>query len=185
MGEILELPGPTYALALNLEPDRIGGIILGRYQHLKEGDKVKQTGNVLSVPVGDNILGRVVNSLAQPKDGLNPIKTQKRMPLEKIAPGVVYRKSVSVPLQTGIMAIDAMIPIGRGQRELIIGDRSTGKTSVALSTMINQKDSDVINIYVAIGQKEANVAWLIARLQEYKVMDKTVVVDASASEHDR
>jgi len=182
MGEILELPGPTYALVLNLEPDRIGGIVFGRYQHLKEGDRVKQTGNVLSVGVGDEILGRVVNPLAFPKDGLSRFKVRKQMPLEKIAPGVVYRKSVSVPLQTGIIAIDAMIPIGRGQRELIIGDRSTGKTSVALSTMINQKDSDVINVYVAIGQKEANVAWLIARLKEYGVMDKTVVVDASASE---
>ncbi len=182
MGEILELPQKTYALALNLEKDKIGGIIFGRYQHLKEGDLVKKTGNVLSIGIGDEILGRVVNPLAQVKDGLPPFKVQKHMPLEKIAPGVVYRKSVNVPLQTGIMAIDAMIPIGRGQRELIIGDRSTGKTSVALSTMINQKDSDVINVYVAIGQKEANVAWVIQILKEYGVMDKTVVVDASASE---
>ncbi|NOY15012.1 MAG: F0F1 ATP synthase subunit alpha [bacterium] len=182
MGEILELPQKTFALVLNLEQDRIGAIIFGRYQHLKEGDIVKKTGNVLSISVGDQILGRVVNSLAQAKDGLPAFEAPKNMSLEKIAPGVVYRKSVTQPLQTGIMAIDAMIPIGRGQRELIIGDRSTGKTSVALSAMINQKNSDVINIYVAIGQKEANVAWVVQTLKEYGVMDKTVIVDASASE---
>ncbi len=182
MGEILELPQKTYALALNLEEDRIGGIVVGRYQHLKEGDVVKKTGNVLSIGVGDQILGRVINSLAQPKDGLPAFPATKQMPLEKIAPGVIYRKSVNTPLQTGIMAVDAMIPIGRGQRELIIGDRSTGKTSVALTTMINQKNSDVINVYVAIGQKEANVAWIIETLKKYGVMDKTVIIDASASE---
>ena len=182
MGEILELPQKTYALVLNLEEDKVGGIIFGRYQHLKEGDEVKRTGQVLSVGVGDDILGRVVNALVQPKDNLAPITEQKRMPLERIAPGVIYRKSVNVPLQTGIIAIDAMIPIGRGQRELIIGDRSTGKTSIALSTMINQKASDVINVYVAIGQKEANIAWIIETLKKYDVLDKTVIVDASASE---
>ncbi len=182
MGEILELPQKTYALVLNLEEDKVGGIIFGRYQHLKEGDEVRRTGQVLSVGVGDDILGRVVNALVQPKDNLAPITEKKRMPLERIAPGVIYRRSVNVPLQTGIMAIDAMIPIGRGQRELIIGDRSTGKTSIALSTMMNQKDSDVINIYVAIGQKEANIAWIIETLKKYDVLDKTVIVDASASE---
>ncbi len=182
MGEILELPQKTYALVLNLEKDRIGGIIFGRYQHLEEGDEVKRTGNVLSIGVGDDILGRIVNALVQPKDNLAPIKVQKRVPLEKIAPGVIYRKSVNVPLQTGIMSVDAMIPIGRGQRELIIGDRSTGKTSIALSTMINQRESDVINVYVAIGQKEANIAWISQVLKDNNVFNKTVIVDASASE---
>lgn len=179
--EMLEFPQNTYGVALNLEEETVGAIILGDFKHIKEGDTVKRTGRILSVPVADEIIGRVVNSLGQPVDGGKPLVSKKFYPIEKIAPGVMTREPVSQPVQTGIKAIDAMIPIGRGQRELIIGDRQTGKTAVAIDTIINQKGQDMICVYVAIGQKESKVARLVTKLRESGAMDYTVVVNASAS----
>ncbi|HRQ04916.1 MAG TPA: F0F1 ATP synthase subunit alpha [Nitrosomonas halophila] len=181
-GEMLEFPGGTYGLALNLERDSVGAVILGAYEHLKEGDVVKCTGRILEVPVGEALLGRVVNALGQPIDGKGPIKTKKLEPIEKIAPGVVWRKSVDQPVQTGLKSIDAMVPVGRGQRELIIGDRQTGKTAVAIDAIINQKDENMICIYVAIGQKASSIANVVRKLEEVGAMAYTIVVAASASE---
>lgn len=181
-GEMLEFPGGTYGLALNLERDSVGAVILGAYEHLKEGDVVKCTGRILEVPVGEALLGRVVNALGQPIDGKGPIKTKKLEPIEKIAPGVVWRKSVDQPVQTGLKSIDSMVPVGRGQRELIIGDRQTGKTAVAIDAIINQKDENMICIYVAIGQKASSIANVVRKLEEVGAMAYTIVVAASASE---
>lgn len=180
--ELLEFPGGVYGMALNLEEDNIGCVILGPYTHIREGDPVKRTGRIVSVPVGEALIGRVVNPLGQPLDGKGPIKADKYRPIERIAPGVITRRSVHEPLQTGIKAIDSMIPIGRGQRELIIGDRQTGKTAIAVDTIINQRDTDVICIYVAIGQKASTVASVIRTLEEHGAMDYTIVVSATASE---
>lgn len=181
-GELLEFPGGTMGMVLNLEEDNVGAVLLGRYDHIKEGDIVKGTGRLMEVPVGKALLGRVVNALGQPIDGKGPINNERFRPVERIAPGVVYRKSVHQPVQTGIKAIDAMIPIGRGQRELIIGDRQTGKTAICVDTIINQKGQNMICIYVAIGQKQSTVANVIAKLEEYGAMDYTIVVAATASE---
>ncbi|MGE5297678.1 MAG: F0F1 ATP synthase subunit alpha [Acidobacteriaceae bacterium] len=180
--EMLEFPGGTMGVALNLERDFIGAILLGDYHHIKEGDKVKRTGKILSVPVGEALIGRVVNALGQPVDNKGPIDSKELYPIERIAAGVIERKKVTQPLQTGIKAIDSMIPIGRGQRELIIGDRQTGKTAVAIDTIINQKDTDVVCIYVAIGQKESKVARIVAELEKRGAMKNTIVVIAGASE---
>lgn len=179
--EMIQLPGDVYGLALNLEEDSVGAVVLGSDSHLKEGDTVKSTGRVLQVPVGDAMIGRVVNPLGQPIDGKGAIETSEFGLVEKIAPGVITRESVKVPLQTGIKAIDAMIPIGRGQRELIIGDRQTGKTTIAVDAIINQKGKDVVCIYVAIGQKESKIAKIIAELEKHGAMEHTIIVDASAS----
>jgi F-type H+-transporting ATPase subunit alpha len=181
-GELLEFPHDTFGLALNLEEDQVRAVILGEFGHLHEGDEVRTTGRLLEVPVGEALIGRVVNPLGQPIDGKGPIKTDKTMPIEKIAPGVITRKRVDSPVQTGIKAIDAMIPIGRGQRELIIGDRFTGKTTVLLDTIINQKGKDLICIYVAIGQNAASIARVAATLEEQGAMEYTIIVAASASE---
>ncbi len=181
-GELLEFEGGIYAMALNLEQDFVGAVMLGSDADIKEGDTVKRTGSVVSVPVGDELLGRVVNSLGQPIDGKGPISASEKMPIEQPAYGIITRKSVSRPLQTGIKAIDSMIPIGRGQRELIIGDRQTGKTAIALDTIINQKDKNVICIYVAIGQKRSTVANVVETLQKNGAMDYTIIVSATASE---
>ncbi|NLW06637.1 MAG: F0F1 ATP synthase subunit alpha [Clostridia bacterium] len=181
-GELLEFPGDVYGMVLNLEEDNVGSVILGPYTHIKEGDQVKRTGRIVEVPVGEALIGRVVNAMGQPVDGKGPIKTDKFRPVESPAPGVVYRQPVNVPLQTGLKAIDSMVPIGRGQRELIIGDRQTGKTALAVDTIINQKGQDVICIYVAIGQKASTVAGVVQRLQETGAMDYTIVVTAGASE---
>ena len=181
-GELLEFPHDTYGLALNLEEDQVRAVILGDYGHLHEGDEVRTTGRLLEVPVGDELIGRVVNPLGQPLDGKGPIKTTKTMPIERIAPGVITRKRVDSPVQTGIKAIDAMIPIGRGQRELIIGDRFTGKTTVLLDTIINQKGKDLICVYVAIGQNAASIARATATLEENGAMDYTIIVAATASD---
>lgn len=180
--EELAFPMNIFGFAVNLEEDRIGAIILGDYLKLHEGDEVRGTGALLSVPVGEALLGRVVNPLGEPLDGKGEIRTKTRYPLEKIAPGVVERQPVNTPLQTGIKAIDTMIPIGRGQRELIIGDRNTGKTSIAIDTIINQKEGDVICIYVAIGQKTSRIAQVTAELTEYKALGHTIVVAASAAD---
>ena len=183
-GELVELPGEVFGMVLNLEEDNVGIVLLGDYQLIKEGDTVKRTGRIVEVPVGDGLLGRVVNALGQPIDGKGPIETTERRLIEVIAPGIVKRQPVSEPLQTGIKAIDSMIPIGRGQRELIIGDRQTGKTAVAIDTIINQKNSDspVHCFYVAVGQKESTVARVVADLEEHGAMEFTTVVSASASE---
>ena len=181
-GEMIEFPGNTYGLALNLERDSVGAVIMGDYAHITEGDTVKCTGRILEVPVGDELLGRVVNSLGEPIDGKGPIKTKQSAPIEKIAPGVIQRQSVSQPVQTGLKSIDAMVPIGRGQRELIIGDRQTGKTAVAIDTIINQKGTGVNCIYVAIGQKASSVAGVVRKLEEHGAMDHTIVVAATAAE---
>ncbi len=181
-GELLELPGGVYAMALNLEQDNIGCVLLGSDKNLKEGDPVKRTGRIVEVPVGEALIGRVVNSLGQAIDGKGKIESNKFRPIEANAPGIIDRKSVSEPLQTGIKTIDSIIPIGRGQRELIIGDRQTGKTAIAIDTIINQKDQDVICIYVAIGQKNSTVAQLVNVLEEHGAMDYTIVVSSSASE---
>ncbi|MBX4187675.1 MAG: F0F1 ATP synthase subunit alpha [Candidatus Doudnabacteria bacterium] len=180
--EMLEFPGGTLGVALNLEEDSIGAILLGEYSHIKEGQHVKATGKILSVPVGEGLIGRVVNPLGQPIDNKGPIKSEKTYPVEKIAPGVMERKSVHEPLQTGIKAIDAMIPIGKGQRELIIGDRQTGKTAVAIDTIINQKGKNVICIYVAIGQKESKIARIMGQLEKHDAMKHTIIVVAGASD---
>jgi F-type H+-transporting ATPase subunit alpha len=180
-GEMLEFPGNTFGLALNLEQDSVGAVVLGEYKHLVEGNTVKTTGRILEVPVGPELLGRVVDALGNPIDGKGPIKAARTAPIERVAPGVIYRKSVSQPVQTGYKAIDSMVPIGRGQRELIIGDRQTGKTALAVDTIINQKGSGIKCIYVAIGQKQSTIANVVRKLEEYGAMDHTVVVAASAS----
>ena len=166
-GEMIEFPGGAYGIALNLEEDSVGSVLLGDAHHIKEGDVVKRTGRIISVPVGDEMLGRVVNALGQPVDGKGPVPTTRFLPIERIAPGVVDRQSVREPLQTGLKAIDAMIPVGRGQRELIIGDRQTGKTAVAVDAILNQKDTGVICIYCAIGQKQSTIAQVVRTLEEY------------------
>ncbi len=180
--ELLEFPGGVFGMALNLEEDNIGCVILGPYKHIKEGDTVKRTGRIVSVPVGDGLVGRVVNQLGQPLDGLGPIKSEKFRPVERIAPGVITRKSVHQPMQTGVKAIDGMVPIGRGQRELILGDRQTGKTAIAVDAMINQKGQDVICIYVAVGQKNSTVAGVVQTLKDHGAMDYSIVVSATASD---
>src|SRR5207344_506504 len=181
-GELLEFPHGVMGLALNLEESQVGVVLLGQYTEIREGNQVKRTGRIMEVPVGDALIGRVVDALAQPIDGRGPVVSDKFNPVERIAPGVVDRQPVKEPLQTGIKAIDAMIPIGRGQRELIIGDRQTGKTAVALDAIINQKGQGVICVYVAIGQKRSTVAQVVKTLQEYGAMDYTIVVSASASD---
>ncbi len=181
-GELLAFPGDTYGMVLNLEEDNVGAVLLGDATKICEGDVVKTTGKVTTVPVGDEMLGRVVNALGQPIDGKGPIHTDKIRPIERVASGVISRKSVDTPLQTGIKAIDSMVPIGRGQRELIIGDRQTGKTAIAIDTIINQKDQDVYCIYVAIGQKSSTVANIVKALEDRGAMDYTTVVAATASE---
>ncbi|MGY3859216.1 MULTISPECIES: F0F1 ATP synthase subunit alpha [Aeromonas] len=181
-GEMIELPGNRYALALNLERDSVGAVVMGPYANLAEGMKVKGTGRILEVPVGRGLLGRVVNTLGQPIDGKGPVDNDGFSPIEVIAPGVIERKSVDQPVQTGLKAIDAMIPIGRGQRELIIGDRQVGKTAIAIDTIINQKDSGIKCVYVAIGQKASTIANVVRKLEEHGALANTVVVVASASE---
>src|SRR6185295_10931087 len=163
-GEMLEFPKNTYGLALNLERDSVGAVILGDYEHLSEGDTVKTTGRILEVPVGEGLLGRVVDALGKPIDGKGEIKADHNAPIERVAPGVVFRKSVSQPVQTGYKAVDSMVPIGRGQRELIIGDRQTGKTALAIDTIINQKNSGIKCIYVAVGQKQSSIANVVRKL---------------------
>ncbi len=180
--EMIEFPGGKYGVALNLDEDSVGAIILGEFEDIKEGDTVKSTGRILEVPVGEALVGRVVNPLGQPIDGKGEIKQEQFLPIEKIAPRVITRKSVDTPLQTGIKAIDSMIPIGRGQRELIIGDRQTGKTAVAIDTIINQRDQNVISIYIAIGQKESKVAKLVSELEKRGAMENSIVVVAGASD---
>ncbi len=186
--EMLEFPSsakggePTLGVILNLEEDMVGVIILGDYRHLKEGDTVKRTGRILSIPVGEHFIGRVIDPLGRPLDGKGEIKSKEFYPIERVAPGVLERQPVEQPVQTGIKAIDAMIPIGRGQRELIIGDRQTGKTAIAIDTIINQKGQNMVSIYVAIGQKESKVARLVAKLEEAGVMDNTIVVVSGASD---
>jgi F-type H+/Na+-transporting ATPase subunit alpha len=181
-GEMLEFPGNTFGLALNLERDSVGAVVLGDYTHITEGDTVKCTGRILAVPVGPELIGRVVDALGQPIDGKGPINAKETDVIEKVAPGVIWRKSVSQPVQTGLKAIDAMVPVGRGQRELIIGDRQTGKTAVAVDTIINQKGKDLFCVYVAIGQKASTVANVVRKLEEYGAMEYTIVVAATASE---
>ena len=181
-GELLEFPGEVYGMVMNLEEDNVGAVLLGANKNINEGDTVKTTGRVVEVPVGDGMLGRVVNALGQPIDGKGPIQYSKTRPIERVASGVISRKSVDTPLQTGIKAIDAMVPIGRGQRELIIGDRQTGKTAIAIDTIINQKGQGVKCIYVAIGQKASTVANIVKSLTEYGAMDYTTVVASTASE---
>ena len=181
-GELLEFPGEVYGMVLNLEEDNVGAVLLGSHRNINEGDIVKTTGRVVEVPVGDEMLGRVVNALGQPIDGKGPIQTDKFRQIERVASGVITRKSVDTPLQTGIKAIDSMVPIGRGQRELIIGDRQTGKTAIAIDTIINQKGQNVKCIYVAIGQKASTVATIVKTLEEFGAMSYTTVVAATASE---
>ena len=181
-GELLEFPGEVYGMVLNLEEDNVGAVLLGNQKNINEGDTVKTTGRVVEVPVGDAMLGRVVNALGQPIDGKGPIETDRYRQIERVASGVISRKSVDTPLQTGIKAIDSMVPIGRGQRELIIGDRQTGKTSIAVDTILNQKGKDVICIYVAIGQKASTIAKLVNTLTKHDALDYTVVLSATASE---
>ena len=181
-GELLEFPGEVYGMVLNLEEDNVGAVLLGNQKNISEGDIVKTTGRVVEVPVGDAMLGRVVNALGQPIDGKGPVQTEKYRKIERVASGVITRKSVDTPLQTGIKAIDSMVPIGRGQRELIIGDRQTGKTAIAIDTIINQKGQGVKCIYVAIGQKASTVASIVKTLEEFGAMSYTTVVAATASE---
>ncbi len=182
VNELLEFPGGVKGMAQNLEEDNIGCILLGEFEHIKDGDPVKRTGRIIEVPVGEALIGRVVNAIGEPIDGKGPIETTKTRPVENVAPGVITREAVHEPLQTGLKAIDALVPIGRGQRELIIGDRQTGKTAIAIDTIINQNDQDVICIYVAIGQKASTVANVVSTLEEYGAMDYTIVVAATASE---
>ena len=181
-GELLEFPHEVRGLALNLEEDKVGAVLFGEFQRIKEGDVVRRTGRIMNVPVGDALIGRVVNALGQPADDRGPILTEEFNPIERLAPGVIDRQPVKEPLQTGLKAIDAMVPIGRGQRELIIGDRQTGKTAVALDTILNQKGKDVICVYVAVGQKASTVAQVIKTLHNYGAMDYSIVVNASASD---
>src|SRR5690349_13420937 len=180
-GEMIEFPGNIFGLALNLEQDSVGAVVLGDYKGIREGDTVKTTSRILEVPVGRELLGRVVDALGQPLDGKGPLKTTQTAPIERVAPGVIYRKSVSQPVQTGYKAIDSMVPIGRGQRELIIGDRQTGKTAIAVDTIINQKSSGIKCVYVAIGQKQSTIANVVRKLEEHGAMAHTIVVAASAS----
>jgi F-type H+-transporting ATPase subunit alpha len=180
-GEMLEFPANTFGLALNLEQDSVGAVVLGEYKHLKEGETVKTTGRILEVPVGPELLGRVVDSLGAPIDGRGPVKAARTAPIERVAPGVIYRQSVSQPVQTGYKAVDSMVPIGRGQRELIIGDRQTGKTALAVDTIINQKTSGIKCIYVAIGQKQSTIANVVRKLEEHGALAHTIIVAASAS----
>ncbi len=182
LGEMIAFPGGVYGLALNLERDSVGVVILGEYDHLSEGDKVTCTGRILEVPVGRELLGRVVNALGQPIDGKGDIKTSESSPIEKIAPGVIERQSVDQPLQTGLKSIDSMVPIGRGQRELIIGDRQTGKTAIAVDAIINQRDTGVKCIYVAIGQKASSIAAVVRKLEENDALKHTIIVAATASD---
>ena len=181
-GEMLEFPGGSFGMALNLERDSVGAVVLGEYEHISEGDTVKTTGRILEVPIGPELLGRVVDSLGQPIDGKGPVGAKLTDKIEKVAPGVIWRKSVSEPVQTGLKSIDSMVPIGRGQRELIIGDRQTGKTAVAVDTIINQKGKDLICIYVAIGQKASTVANVVRKLEEHGAMRYSIVVAATAAE---
>jgi F-type H+-transporting ATPase subunit alpha len=181
-GEMLEFPHGVFGIALNLEEDSVGAVLLGEYREIKEGDTVKRTGRIISVPVGEEMLGRVVNALGQPIDGKGPIATTRFAPIERLAPGVVDRQPVREPLQTGLKAIDGMVPIGRGQRELIIGDRQTGKTAVALDTILNQKETGVVCIYNAVGQKQSTVAQVVRTLEEFDAMRYTIVVAATASD---
>jgi F-type H+-transporting ATPase subunit alpha len=182
-GELLEFTGGTYGMVLNLEEDNVGAVLLGEYSHIKEGDVVKATGRIMEVPAGQAMLGRVVNALGQPIDGKGPINTNAYRPVERVAPGVVTRSPVDTPMQTGLKAIDSMVPIGRGQRELIIGDRQIGKTAIAIDTIINQREKkDLICVYVAIGQKQSSVAGIVAKLEEMGAMDYTIIVAATASE---
>jgi F-type H+-transporting ATPase subunit alpha len=181
-GEMIEFPGDTFGLALNLERDSVGAVVLGEYEHISEGMTVKATGRILEVPVGPELIGRVVNSLGQPIDGKGPINAKMTDVIEKVAPGVIARQSVSQPVQSGLKSIDAMVPVGRGQRELIIGDRQTGKTAVAIDTIINQKGKDLICVYVAIGQKASTVVNVVRKLEEHGAMEFTIVVAATASE---
>ncbi|HHH39832.1 MAG TPA: F0F1 ATP synthase subunit alpha [Sedimenticola sp.] len=180
--EMLEFPGNTYGLALNLERDFVGAVVMGDYKHLTEGDPVKCTGRVLEVPVGEGLLGRVVDALGNPVDGKGPVETSATSPLEKVAPGVITRKSVDQPVQTGLKAIDAMVPIGRGQRELIIGDRQTGKTAIAIDAIISQKGTGVKCIYVAVGQKNSSIAQVMRKLEEHGAMEHTIIVAAAAAD---
>jgi F-type H+/Na+-transporting ATPase subunit alpha len=181
-GEMLEFPGNTFGLALNLEQDSVGAVVLGDYLHISEGDIVKTTGRILEVPVGEAMLGRVVSPLGVPLDGKGPIRTEFTSPIEKVAPGVIWRQSVNQPVQTGLKAIDSMVPVGRGQRELIIGDRQTGKTAVAIDAIINQRGTGVKCIYVAIGQKQSSIAGVVRNLEEFGAMEHTIVVAAPAAE---
>ncbi len=181
-GEMIELPGDTFAIALNLERDSVGAVVLGSYGHLVEGDTAKCTGRILEVPIGEALLGRVVDALGRPIDGKGPVNAELSAPIEKIAPGVIERKSVDQPVQTGLKAIDAMVPVGRGQRELIIGDRQTGKTAVAIDAIINQTTTGVKCIYVAIGQKASTVANIVRKLEEHGAMEHTIIVAATAAE---
>ena len=181
-GEMIELPNNTFALALNLERDSVGAVVLGDYEHLREGNVAKTTGRILEVPVGRELLGRVVNALGEPIDGKGPLGTSQSAPVERVAPGVIWRKSVDQPVQTGYKSVDSMIPIGRGQRELIIGDRQTGKTAMAIDAVINQKGTGIKCVYVAIGQKASTVANIVRKLEENGAMDHTIVVAATASE---
>ncbi|RPH49696.1 MAG: F0F1 ATP synthase subunit alpha, partial [Lysobacterales bacterium] len=180
-GEMLEFPGGSFGLALNLERDSVGAVVLGEYKHIGEGDTVKTTGRILEVPVGEGLLGRVVDALGAPIDGKGPVKATRQAPIERVAPGVVFRKSVSQPVQTGYKAVDSMVPIGRGQRELIIGDRQTGKTALAVDTIINQKNSGIKCIYVAVGQKQSSIANVVRKLEEHDALKHTIIVAASAS----
>ena len=181
-GEMLEFPGNSFGMALNLERDSVGAVVLGPYEHISEGDTVKCTGRILEVPVGPELIGRVVNSLGQPIDGKGPVNAKMTEPIEKVAPGVIARKSVSQPVQTGLKSVDAMVPVGRGQRELIIGDRQTGKTAVAVDTIINQKGKDLICVYVAVGQKASTIVNVVRKLEEFGAMAYTIVVAATASD---
>jgi F-type H+-transporting ATPase subunit alpha len=181
-GEMLEFPGNTFGMALNLERDSVGAVVLGEYEHISEGDTAKCTGRILEVPVGRELVGRVVNALGQPIDGKGPVTCPETSPIEKVAPGVIARQSVSQPMQTGLKSVDSMVPIGRGQRELIIGDRQTGKTAVAIDTIINQKGTGVICIYVAVGQKASSVANVVRKLEEHGAMGHTIVVAATSSD---
>ena len=181
-GEMLEFPGNTFVMALNLERDSVGAVVLGEYKHISEGDTVKTTGRILEVPIGEALLGRVVDALGAPLDGKGPINATESAPIEKVAPGVIERQSVDQPVQTGLKAIDAMVPIGRGQRELIIGDRQTGKTAVAVDTIINQKGTGIKCIYVAIGQKASSVAGVVRKLEEEGAMEHTIIVAATAAD---
>jgi len=181
-GEMLEFPGNTFGMALNLEQDSVGAVVLGEYKHISEGDTVKTTGRILEVPIGEALLGRVVDALGMPIDGKGPINATQSAPIEKVAPGVIERQSVDQPVQTGLKAIDAMVPIGRGQRELIIGDRQTGKTAVAVDTIINQKGTGIKCIYVAIGQKASSIAGVVRKLEDEGAMEHTIVVAATAAD---
>lgn len=182
VNELLEFPGGVKGMAQNLEEDNIGCILLGEFDHIKDGDPVKRTGRIIEVPVGEALIGRVVNAIGEPIDGKGPINTDKTRPVENVAPGVITREGVHQPLQTGLKAIDALVPIGRGQRELIIGDRQTGKTAIAIDTIINQRGKDVICIYVAVGQKASTVSNVVAELEKFGAMDYSIVVAATASE---